>query len=113
MTDGVTRLRPAASDNEPESLRRPPGMTPTRWGKSGSCGSGSASIAAEYICIAASAIPTITGASPSLGVESATATQFFRTNNASDGQIATLTDPGRRNRNPTRLRIQPLVDELR
>jgi hypothetical protein len=24
-----------------------------------------------------------------------------RTNNASDGQIAKLTDPGRRNRNPT------------
>jgi hypothetical protein len=31
-----------------------------------------------------------------------------RTNNASDGQIATLTDLGRRNRNLTRLRIQPV-----
>jgi hypothetical protein len=31
-----------------------------------------------------------------------------RTNNASDGQIAKLTDLGRRNRNPTRLRIQPV-----
>jgi hypothetical protein len=30
------------------------------------------------------------------------------TNNVSDGQIAKLTDPGRRNRNPTRLRIQPV-----
>jgi len=29
-----------------------------------------------------------------------------RTNNASDGQIAKLTDLGRRNRNPTRLWIQ-------
>jgi hypothetical protein len=31
-----------------------------------------------------------------------------RTNNASDGQIAKLTDLGRRNRNPTRLWIQPV-----
>ena len=30
---------------------------------------------------------------------------LYQTDNASDGQIATLTDLGRRNRNPTRLRI--------
>jgi len=57
-------------------------------------------MAAEYMCIAASVIPTITGASPSFGVESATATRFFVVQkDASDGQIATLTDPGRRNGN--------------
>jgi hypothetical protein len=34
---------------------------------------------------------------------------LYRKNNASDGQIATLTDLGRRNRNPTRLRFQPVA----
>jgi hypothetical protein len=62
----------------------------------------SSSMAAEYMCIAASAIPTITGASPPFGVESATATRFLVVQKAaSDGQIATLTDPGRRNGNQT------------
>ncbi len=77
MTDGVTLLRPAASDSDPCSLRSPARMTPARSPNSGSCGSGSASIAAAYMCIAASDRPTITGASPSFGAESATATRFF------------------------------------
>jgi len=96
----VTRLRPAASDDEPWSLRSPARMMPARCGNSGSCASARVSMAAEYMCIAASVIPTITGASPSFGVESATATRFFVVQkDASDGQIATLTDPGRRNGN--------------
>jgi hypothetical protein len=41
------------------------------------------------MCIAASARPTITGASPSFGAESATATQFFFVSNfASAGKTA-------------------------
>src|SRR3569833_3380597 len=56
-------------------------------------------MAAAYMCIAASDRPTITGASPSFGAESATATRFFFVS----------TSLGRANGNPYRLRIQPLV----
>src|ERR1044072_9433270 len=72
MTDGVTRLRLAAAARGACNLRRPDRITAARSGNWGSLGSGSASIAAAYICIAASDRPTITGASPSLGSDTAT-----------------------------------------
>src|ERR1700760_1790211 len=108
MTDGVTRLRLAASDNESCNLRRPERITPARSGYAGSPGSGRASIAAAYICIAASDKPTITGASPSLSSD--TATRFIR-------RLVLVTNTrqwehGRANGNPVRRRFQPLLYTL-
>ena len=78
MMAGVTRLRLAACDSAVSSLRRPLAPTPAREAKLLSLGSGSASIAAEYMCIAASATLTMIGASPSSGVPLATAPRFLR-----------------------------------
>src|ERR1700694_1540442 len=112
MTDGVTLLRPAASDSVAWSLRSPVRITAARLENSGSPGSGRDSMAAVYMCIAASARPTITGASPSFGADSPTATRFF-VEHVQAWPEHHSDCIGRRNGNASRRRIQLVASAVR